>query len=418
LDHISRCGRLSRRINKQEKFDAKMKQKVYNNGASYRRFARPPSFLRRVSLHLEASEKVRLLVLNLMDLVEEMRVMARPTLYPKKTIVQGVLALLFLTLNLCFAQAAEMPLVRIAYGAFNEKILALWLGREQGFFRKQGANVELIAIRTGGQTVAALASGDVQMAFTIPGSVLSAFAGGIDVAFFGGIVNRADGDFVVAPSIRRAEDLKGKKLGVQSIGGGVWSLSMLALEHLGLEPTRDKITLLVLGDQAVLTQAMATGRIDAAYLGYTFSALLKEKGFPVLLDIGRAPIPYQGLALAARRSYLKQNPQVVDSILRGVLESVAFIQNPIHREVVVRSLAKNLRLTNAKDAESGYEVLQWLYSLDIRPNAKGIQNMQRLLAMTNPKVAGVKLEDVVYEAAVERIQQSAFYDELVSRSKR
>jgi ABC-type nitrate/sulfonate/bicarbonate transport system substrate-binding protein len=153
-------------------------------------------------------------------------------------------------------------------------------------------------------------------------------------------------------------------------------------------------------------------------LGYTFSALLKQKGFPVLLDIGKAPIPYQGLALAARRSYLKQNPQVVDAILRGVLESVAFIQNPIHREAVVRSLAKNLRLTNAKDAESGYEVLQWLYSLDIRPNVKGIQNMQRLLAMTNPKVAGVKLEDVVYEAAVERIQQSAFYDELVNRSKR
>ncbi len=96
---------------------------------------------------------------------------------------------------------------------------------------------------------------------------------------------------MVAPGIRGAENLKGKRLGVQSIGGGVWSLSMLALEHLGLEPTRDKITVLVLGDQSVLTQAMATGRIDAAYLGYTFSALLKEKGFPVLLDIGRAPIP-------------------------------------------------------------------------------------------------------------------------------
>jgi hypothetical protein len=29
--------------------------------------------------------------------------------------------------------------------------------------------------------------------------------------------------------------------------------------------------------------------------------------------------------------------------------------------------------------------------------------MQRLLAVTNPKVAGVKLEDVVYEAAVDRV---------------
>jgi hypothetical protein len=34
--------------------------------------------------------------------------------------------------------------------------------------------------------------------------------------------------------------------------------------------------------------------------------------------------------------------------------------------------------------------------------------MQRLLAVTNPKVAGVKLEDVVYKAAVERVQRARF----------
>ncbi len=329
-----------------------------------------------------------------------------------------VLLLVLLQASAFAARAAELPLVRIAHGAFNEKVVALWLAREQGFFRKHGVNVEIITIRTGGQTVAALASGDVQMAFTIPGSVLSGAVGGLDVAFFAGIVNRPDGDFVVAPGIRRAEDLKGKSVGVQSIGGGVWSLSMLALEHMGMEPTRDKITILVLGDQSVLTQALATSRIDAAYLGYTFSALLKEKGFPVLLDIGKAPIPYQGLALAARRSYLKQNPQVAESVLRGALEAVAFVQDPTHKEVVLKSLAKNLRLASTKDAESGYEVLQWLYNLDVRPSVKGIQNMQRLLAVTNPKVAGVKIEDVVYDAVVDRMQKSSFYEELVKRARK
>ena len=110
----------------------------------------------------------------------------------------------------------------------------------------------------------------------------------------------------------RAEDLKGKKLGVQSIGG-VWTLAMLALEHLGLEPNRDKIMVLVLGDHSILTQSMATGKIDAAYLGYTFSTLLEEKGFRVMLDIGKASIPYQGLALAARRSYVQQNGAIIDA---------------------------------------------------------------------------------------------------------
>lgn len=136
------------------------------------------------------------------------------------------------------------------------------------------------------------------------------------------------------------------------------------------------------------------------------------------MDFGRAPIPYQGLALVARRSYLKQNPRTVDAILKGVLESVAFIQNPANREVALKSLVKNLRLSNTTEAESGYEVLQWLYSLDIKPHLAGIQNTQRLLAATNPKVAGVKAEDVVDENPAQRAEKTSFYQDLLAHGKR
>jgi hypothetical protein len=44
--------------------------------------------------------------------------------------------------------------------------------------------------------------------------------------------------------------------------------------------------------------------------------------------------------------------------------------------------------------------------------------MQRLLTVTNPKLAGVKLEDIAYEAVVERVQKSAFSEELLSRAKK
>ncbi|HEX9443712.1 MAG TPA: ABC transporter substrate-binding protein [Candidatus Binatia bacterium] len=314
--------------------------------------------------------------------------------------------------------AADLPLVRIAHGAFNEKIAAMWIGVEQGFFRKHGLSVEVINIRNGPQTIAALSSGDIQIAYTIPGSVLSAAAGGMDLAFFAGVVNRADGEFLAAPALRTAEELKGKKVGVQSIGGGVWSMTMLALEHLGLEPARDKILLMILGDQSVLTQALATGGIDAAYLSGTYSAALKDKGFHVLVDMGKAPIVYQGLALAAGRAYLRQNPQIIDALLRGVVESVAFIQRPANKEAVSKSLARNLHLKNAQDAENGYQALQWLYNLDITPNLKGVQNMHRLLALTNPKMKAVKSEDVIDPAPVERLQKSGFYRDLLAREKR
>ncbi|HYJ14118.1 MAG TPA: ABC transporter substrate-binding protein [Candidatus Limnocylindria bacterium] len=314
--------------------------------------------------------------------------------------------------------AAELPLVRIAHGAFSEKVVALWLGAEQGLFRKHGVNVEVINIRSGPQTMAALVSGDIQVAYTIPGSVVSAATSGLDVAFFAGIVNKADGDFIAGTSIRSAEDLKGKRIGVQSIGGGVWSMAMLAIEHLGLEPNRDKMTIMVIGDSPVLAQSLESGGIEATYLNYTHSRALKEKGLPVLLDLGKAPIPYQGLAAATRRGYLKQNPQIVDALMRGFVETVAFIHRPGNKEIVIKSLVKNLRLKSPQDAEIGYGALQWLYNLDIKPTLPGIQNMARFLALSNPKVKSVKSEDVVDDAPWQRLEKSPFYREVLAAAKK
>ena len=314
--------------------------------------------------------------------------------------------------------AAELPVVRVAHGAFSEKVAIMWVGAEQGIFRKHGVHVEVINIRSGPQTMAALASGDIQVAYTIPGTVVSAATGGFDAVFFAGIINQADGDFIGAPQIRGPEDLKGKRIGVQSIGGGVWSMAMLAIEHLGLDPNRDKMTILIIGDSPVLAQSLSSGGIEATYLNYTHSRALKEKGFPLLLDIAKASIPYQGLAAATRRTYLRQNPQIIDSLMRGFAETVAFLQKPANKEIVMRTLTRNLRLKNSQDAETGYATLQWLHSFDIKPTVPGIQNMQRLLAITNPKVKTVKIEEVVDEAPFQRLEKSAFYRELVAQMKK
>jgi ABC-type nitrate/sulfonate/bicarbonate transport system substrate-binding protein len=149
-----------------------------------------------------------------------------------------------------------------------------------------------------------------------------------------------------------------------------------------------------------------------------YSRSLKDKGFPVLLDLGKAPIPYQGLAAATRRSYIKQNPQIIDALMRGFVETVAFIHKPLNKELVVRSLMKNLRLKNPQDAEIGYQALQWLYHLDVKPTIPGIQNMARLLALGNPKIKTIKLEDVVDDAPWQRLDKSGFYRELTANAKK
>jgi hypothetical protein len=101
-------------------------------------------------------------------------------------------------------KSAELPVVRLAHAAFNEKVVALWLGVEQGFFRKHGVEVQLVYIRTGPQTIAALSGGEIQIIYTIPSVVLSAAAGGMDLAMFGGIVNKGIGAVSKIPVIGNA----------------------------------------------------------------------------------------------------------------------------------------------------------------------------------------------------------------------
>lgn len=64
------------------------------------------------------------------------------------------------------------------------------------------------------------------------------------------------------------------------------------------------------------------------------------------------------------------------------------------------------------------QALQWLYSLDIRPNLKGVQNVHRLLVITKSKVKGVKSEDVIDEAPVQRMGKTSFYRDLLAQAKR
>ena len=68
---------------------------------------------------------------------------------------------------------------------------------------------------------------------------------------------------------------------------------MLAFEHWGLEPLRDKITFRVVGDESLLAQALPNKVIDGAYFNYTFASVLERQGYRVLADLAKLNIPYQ-----------------------------------------------------------------------------------------------------------------------------
>ena len=130
------------------------------------------------------------------------------------------------------AQAASAPTkIVISFAILSEREAALFVARDQGFFRKQGLDVELVYVSSAPVALASLAHGDSQLNTGSPsGPILGAMAGGLDVVFVAGLVNKLTGTIVSAPEIKSPADLKGKTIGVTSLGGGNWAFTMLALE--------------------------------------------------------------------------------------------------------------------------------------------------------------------------------------------
>jgi ABC-type nitrate/sulfonate/bicarbonate transport system substrate-binding protein len=307
------------------------------------------------------------------------------------------------------SSSAQMaPLYRIAYGVSGENPTALWLGVEQGFYRKHGLNLEAIFMRNGPLSMAAMVAGDVHMNFTSANNVLNAAAAGLDVVVVANVIAHGDGIFMARPEIQKPEDLKGKRVALQSIGGGGWANNMLCLDYLNLDPERDKIQFIVLGDQPSRVQALESGRVQASWIGYTFSEPLKKKGYTALVDLGRAPIPYMGSSLVTRRQFVRQDPKAIEGIIKGTLDAVRFIMKPENKTAVTQTIAKHLRLSRPEEAEVSYGVVQNLYSNDLVPKAAGVKKIHQILSKANPNLQKMNPEEIIDDSLITKIHASKY----------
>ena len=297
---------------------------------------------------------------------------------------------------------------RIANCTSGENPAVLWVGVDRGFYRKHGLNVEVVFMRSGPLAISALASQDVQAVFTSSNNVLNVAAGGLDVVVIGNVVARPEGDFMARPEIKKPEELKGKQVAIQSIGGGGWANNMLALDYFGLDPDRDNVRFIVLGDQPSRIQALESGRAQASWMGSTFSAPLKKKGFTVLLDLSHAPISYLGASLVVRKSLVRQDPKVYEALLKGTLDAMRFFLKPENKQAVMQSIARVLRLPRLEDAENGYNAMLAVYNPDLRLKGEGVQKIYSILSRTNPKLHGLKPESILEDSVIQKIHASGY----------
>ena len=302
---------------------------------------------------------------------------------------------------------AAGPLL-IAYGGHNETMVPLWVGIEKGIFRKYGVDPRVLQTRSGPIMMATLASGGVPLVWAAPSSALNSSVSGFKLSCFAAGNNRIPRELIVRKGIDSVEDLRGKSFGVQSIGGGFWLQTMIALDQLGIDPEKYDLKMRILGDTATVTQALGSGGVDATVIPYSFSEAAKRAGANVLADIGKLNFPYQGTTLCFLRESAASSPDQISRLLKGLVDAVVLIHDPSAKADIVEILRKAFRFPKAEDAEASYKVLTIMATIDMMPDPAAWKLVQKVTAKINPKVAQVELSQVLSPAAVRSLEESGF----------
>ena len=333
----------------------------------------------------------------------------RPVLKNIFTLLLSFAAVITVALSAASAQSASPILV--AYAGQNETVGPMWVGIEKGTFRKYGLDVRLVQMRTGALSMATLSSGQVQYNYGSPGNALSAAVGGMKIQCVASPVQKIPRELVARKEIRTLEDLRGKTFGVQSIGGGFWLQTMIALDQLGIDPEKYDLKMRILGDTATVTQALGSGGVDATVIPYSFSEAAKRAGANVLADIGKLNFPYQGTTLCFLRESAASSPDQISRLLKGLIDAVVLIHDPSAKPDIVEILRKAFRFPKAEDAEASYKVLTIMATIDMMPDPAAWKLVQKVTAKINPKVAQVELSQVLSPAAVRSLEESGFLAE-------
>ena len=249
------------------------------------------------------------------------------------------------------ANAQKLPQVRIALSTPTPHMAPLYVGRDKKFYEKHGLDVQLLLVNSGSLVAQMFAAGELQMTANAPASLVNLAASGQKLSFFLGLSNTSPFTMVTQTNIRRAEDLKGKKIGTARFGGSSHISALIALEHLQLDLKRDRIVLIQTGVDPDRMAALETKAIDAAMLQRVATKIMVGKGYNPLLNMVQAKIPYQNTGVTVKRDYAAANAKIMDAFTRATIEAYGYIFNKENKQAVKEVLARNLRLANLDAAE-------------------------------------------------------------------
>jgi ABC-type nitrate/sulfonate/bicarbonate transport system substrate-binding protein len=229
--------------------------------------------------------------------------------------------------------------VKIGIPSLTVTMMPVAVAKEQGFFQKEGLNVEMV-LMPAALTIKVLLAGDIQYATTITSGVVANIRG-IHTRVVMCFVDRALQDLVAIPEIGSIKDLKGKLLGISSRGGLHDVIMRTIFAQSGMDASQ--ATFITVGGPGAMLASLQAKRIAAGLLNPPHNFLAYREGLKNLGFAGnfvRSP----STGIVTMRETLERSPDQVRRLLRALTRARAFAKD--NKTATVAILKRFVRLND------------------------------------------------------------------------
>lgn len=232
---------------------------------------------------------------------------------------------LWITFGFLQHSAAQLRYVPVGIPSISISSGSFIVAKEAGFYKEEGLNVDLVVMR-GAPAIQGLIGGTVPFASS-GGAGLLPIVRGAPLRIIFTTFSRPMFWVYSKPEIRTVEELRGKKIGVSSIGSGPDTLLRTMLKKHGLDGARD-VVILSTGPGTARFFSLKTGVTDAAVLNEQAALMAQEAGLRQLFSFtkGEEFVEVQG-SIVLRDALLESDPQLVEKFTRATLKGALYLKD-------------------------------------------------------------------------------------------
>ena len=212
------------------------------------------------------------------------------------------------------AQTLPLQKVKIAYASSGINYADIFLAKEKGFYREEGLEPQFIQMNSSIAITAGIA-GELDGQASI-GSAIRAIQRGAPLRVVAVTLRRPLYWLVVRPEYRSVKDLRGKILGISTIGGSQYNRAKAMLVMGGLDADKD-ITSVQINDQTMQLQALVSNAVQVIALSPPWVAVARDKFKMNVLDSALEKFAGIDSGLAVPLRLLQEKPDQVKKMLRA-----------------------------------------------------------------------------------------------------